>query len=174
MKFLKFDVFTSFSSNIYRKSCLLPQRLWPLTSQTAPPLSGSGKPPYGAKHLAVAPTLLTTSRVELISWSELRRRRWMHPAARAASTSEVISGHATGMSANTQKKNKKGTKKRRKTSEGRHVVTRGSHWSARWFPVSSYWLQKVPMSTQGSTGAEAEEGAEEGQAGHALFQCRGL
>lgn len=120
MKFLKFDVFTSFSSNIYRKSCLLPQRLWPLTSQTAPPLSGSGKPPYGAKHLAVAPTLLTTSRVELISWSELRRRRWMRPAARAASTSEVISGHATGMNTNTQKKNKKGTKKRRKTSEGRH------------------------------------------------------
>lgn len=75
MKFLKFDVFTSFSSNIYRKSCLLPQRLWPLTSQTAPPLSGSGKRPYGAKHLAVAPTLLTTSRAEPISWSELRRRR---------------------------------------------------------------------------------------------------
>lgn len=44
----------------------------------------------------------------------------MRPAARAASTSEVISGHATGMNANTQKKNKKGTKKRRKTSEGRH------------------------------------------------------
>lgn len=32
----------------------------------------------------------------------------------------MISGHATGLNANTQKKNKKGTKKRRKTSEGRH------------------------------------------------------
>lgn len=80
-----------------------------------PPLSGSGKPPYGAKHLAVAPTLLTTSRAELITCGGGWR-----PAARAASTSEVISGHAKGLNANTQKKNKKGTKKRRKTSEGRH------------------------------------------------------
>lgn len=54
------------------------------------------------------------------------------------------------------------------------VVSRGSHWSTCWFPVSSYWLQKVPMNTRGSTGVEAEEGAEEGQAGHALFQHRGL
>lgn len=87
-----------------------------MTSPTAPPLSGSRKPPYRAKHLAVAPTLLTTSRAELISCGGGGWR----PAARAASTSEVISGHATGLNANTQKKNKKGTKKRRKTSEGRH------------------------------------------------------
>lgn len=167
MKFLKFDVFTSFSSNIYRKSCLLPQRLWPLTSQTAPPLSGSGKPPYGAKHLAVAPTLLTTSQVELISWSELRLLEPLRPLKWLVVTQRAWTQIL-------RRRTKRGRRRGgRRVKEGT-VVTRGSHWSARWFPVSSYWLQKVPMSTQGSTGAEAEEGAEEGQAGHALFQCRGL